>query len=100
MHIAEIQPGKSRGNHFHKKKKELIFVLSNDTWNLQWLQCNDKIIHKETFSEPGATLIEINPNYVHSIENTGNSKLIIYAMSNEKYSLITPDTFPYKIIQE
>lgn len=97
IHVAEILPQKIRGNHFHKKKKELILVRYKDTWILKWSHHDEKENHKEFFSGKGAILIEINQNYVHSIENTGNSKLIICAMSNARYNTENHDTFTHKL---
>jgi len=98
IHIAEILPQKVRGNHFHKNKKELILVYYKDSWALKWSHHDKNEDHEEFFSGDGVILVEISQNYAHSIENTGNSNLIICAMSNTRYSTNNPDTFSYKLV--
>jgi dTDP-4-dehydrorhamnose 3,5-epimerase-like enzyme len=82
MHYATINPGFVRGNHYHRWRKELLFVHLTSSCQLVWQPVATQSLHTQAFSAVGSIIIHIEPDVIHAIKNTGNATLHIVACSN------------------
>jgi len=96
VHVAQILPGAMRGNHYHKKRRELIFVQYDDTWILGWSQGNS--IRNKTYKGKGFLVLEVLPNSSHAIRNCGKKPLNIIGFSDQKFSQKRPDSYEKTVL--
>jgi UDP-2-acetamido-2,6-beta-L-arabino-hexul-4-ose reductase len=90
--INIINPGKSKGFHWHDSKIEKFFIISG----LSLIRIMDKNTHQVTEfrnTEGKFECITIPPGYVHSIENIGTQPVNLIIWSNEIFSADRPDTY-------
>jgi dTDP-4-dehydrorhamnose 3,5-epimerase-like enzyme len=97
-HIATILPGHVRGNHYHKRRREVIAVLHADTWEMAWDRGEDTAVKVEKFSGSGAVILEVEPLAAHALANTGNAPLWIMGLSNGEWDANAPDAFARKLL--
>ncbi len=98
VHLASIDSGKIRGNHYHIDRKEFIIVLYSDSWIFAWELKDGSVGEKKQFSGSGCILIEIESNVTHAIQNIGKLPIYIFAFSPNKYDPENSDTVVKKII--
>jgi UDP-2-acetamido-2,6-beta-L-arabino-hexul-4-ose reductase len=84
VYAFSIKPGKSRGKHFHKRKKEWFCVLEGSGT----IKIAGKV-HKIKAMEK----VYIPPKSYHELKNTGRKLLVAVAYSSEKYNPKSPDTY-------
>ena len=82
MHYVTIEPGKVRGNHYHQGRKEIITLIFHSAWKLAWRSLDTGSVITREFNGMGAVVIQIDPEVVHAIKNTGNSPLHLVACSD------------------
>ena len=94
--MFSINPGETRGKHYHNIKNEKFIVLSG-TIIFKMKSLNDgKLILKKINEKNIAEIISV-PGWSHEIKNSGKQKAIILLWSNEIYDNKNPDTY-YKPI--
>ncbi|MHC4259657.1 MAG: polysaccharide biosynthesis C-terminal domain-containing protein [Planctomycetota bacterium] len=98
VHIASIDSGKIRGNHYHIDRKECIIILYSDSWVFAWESEDVSVGEKKQFSGCGCILIKIKSNVTHAIQNIGKLPIYILAFSPNKYDPEKSDTVVKKII--
>lgn len=98
-HIATLQPGHIRGNHYHLERYEMIIVVSGEKWSLYWDSGPETEIQRRQFTSKGAVLIEVEPLASHAIRNEGLADLWIVALSNRRYDPQNPDTYRRPVVQ-
>ena len=97
LFISRTQPGKVRGNHYHHTKTEKFFVVEGDA-----------IIRFRRVDGTGKTLeypvsgldfrvVDIPPDYTHSIENVGEGELVVLFWASEIFDPECPDTFALRV---
>lgn len=86
VHIASIQPGKIRGNHFHRVKTEIIAVIFSDKWSVHWDTGIETATHSEEYDGVGVALVMPPKLWSHAIRNDGANDLWIVAISEVPYS--------------
>lgn len=93
---STTKPKVVRGNHYHLRKKEVFCVIEGKAKIRQRDRETNKIEEKIV---SGATpeLVEIKVNWVHNIENIGNSEMKLLIWTNEVYNPNDPDTFAEKV---
>lgn len=91
--FTTIKPGKIRGNHYHKQKKEQFCIVEG---NAKISVRNIKTEEKKSFSVSGdmPQVIEIFPFWTHSIENVGQTEVKFVEYANMPYNAVSPDSFP------
>lgn len=94
--ISKSKPGVVRGNHYHKHKKEWLYVLSGRA-KIYLYDLKTKKVTVFSVDEKRPELIEIGTNLVHAVKNIGKKEMIILAIINEKFNPKKPDTFYYDI---
>lgn len=92
--ISVTRPGITRGNHYHKEKTEWFLVLAGravvDTRDVG----HDAITMYELCDKADAGFLQIDPLTIHSIENVGDTDLILLVQSDQIFDPNTPDTYP------
>lgn len=90
--ITTALPGKTKGNHLHKRKREWYCVLRGRGF----LTVIDKDTGEKNSMEMGEhnmVLVEIPRGYLHLIENIGDTEMLLMAYTDEPYNPQDPDTF-------
>jgi oxalate decarboxylase/phosphoglucose isomerase-like protein (cupin superfamily) len=86
VHIAEIRPGKVRGNHYHTNRGEIIAVIYHDSWSLHWDEGAGTQSRRRSFQGSGAVLVVPPKNWSHAVRNDGSQSMLIVAASDRPYS--------------
>ena len=97
-HLATILPGAVRGNHFHRRRKEVIGVLYSDGWQVAWDHGAESVVTVQKFSGSGVVLLEVDPGASHAIFNSGRAPLWIIGLSNGAWDPNSPDAFPRNLL--
>lgn len=87
MHFVTIEPGSVRGNHYHKGRKEFMFVNFDGPWSLAWSNTDDQELSTQEFDGRGGVIIEIPGEIVHAVKNTGVKRLYIVSCSDAPYAV-------------
>jgi len=90
--ITTALPGKIKGNHYHKRKKEWYCVIKGKGLlrlkDLKTGKVKDLILDSDDLK-----LVEIPLNVVHAIRNVGSQELYLLAYVSESFDLQDPDTY-------
>ena len=97
QHSAEtLRSGLVRGNYFHRRDRELLVVLHEDSWTLAFDSGDDTPVETRAFSGSGTVRIEIDAGSAHAIRNDGRSDLHIFVVGDaedrERRMLMEPLT--------
>ncbi len=98
VHIASIESGRIRGNHYHVDKKEVIIILYSDSFIVAWESSDGRVGEKKEVSGRGCVRVEINKNVSHAIHNIGKSPIYILVFSADRYDPNDSGTVVKKII--
>jgi UDP-2-acetamido-2,6-beta-L-arabino-hexul-4-ose reductase len=90
--VLKVEPGKERGGHYHDRKIEKFVVLSGEGTVYLSLP-GEKSEHFENACGDDLRVIDIPPGYIHSIENTGHSELIVLIWTSEIFDHKRADTW-------
>ncbi len=92
-HVASIEPGCVRGDHYHVERRELILVLPHEQWSFHWDLGEGTEARARHFHEQSAVAIAIQPNCSHAIRNDGRSPLWLIASTDGRYDPERPDAY-------
>lgn len=92
MFVSRTRPGITRGHHYHDTKVEKFIVLEGDAI-IRFRHILKAEIIEYPVSGREFRVVDIPPGYTHSIENIGQSDLIVLFWSNEIFDPLIPDTF-------
>jgi oxalate decarboxylase/phosphoglucose isomerase-like protein (cupin superfamily) len=98
MHVASLEPGHVRGNHFHVARHELIVVLPHEAWSLHWDAGAETRPSSRSFHRAGALAITIPPHAAHAIRNDGSATLWLMAATDGPYDPANPDAYRRVVI--
>jgi UDP-2-acetamido-2,6-beta-L-arabino-hexul-4-ose reductase len=90
--VSRTRPGITRGNHFHDTKIEKFCVIEGEAI-IRFRHIREKDILEYPVSGKDFKVVDIPPGYTHSIENTGDTDLIVLFWSNEVFDPLRPDTY-------
>jgi len=85
IHVAAILPGAVRGNHFHRKRREILILTYSSAWSFYWDEGYGTPAQQRRFQGSGAALISIRPGASHAVRNDGTGTLSLMAASSESY---------------
>jgi UDP-2-acetamido-2,6-beta-L-arabino-hexul-4-ose reductase len=86
------KPGKTRGNHFHRRKIERFFVLKGvASLKLRKIGSNQIIEYLLNGNEP--SYVDIPIFYTHNISNIGETDLLTLFWTNELFNKEDSDTY-------
>lgn len=92
VYSATIEPGKMRGGHYHKQRKEWFCVLKgNGIYIVKDIQTGEQI--DIPINEGEYKQIELSPGLYHEIHNTGNTEMIFVSAISDLYYKDNSDTF-------
>jgi dTDP-4-dehydrorhamnose 3,5-epimerase-like enzyme len=95
--ISTVLPGKIKGNHYHKRKKEWYCpVRGKVKVHLLDVKSGEK---KEVILDANQpSILQINPGVSHAITNEGKEEAWIIAYISESFNPEDPDTFTLKVV--
>ncbi len=89
--LSRTRPGITRGHHYHDTKAEKFVVVEGDAV-IRFLSVTGGDIIEYPVSGREFRVVDIPPGYTHSIENVGNTDLIVLFWANEVFDPAHPDT--------
>lgn len=96
LHIASLKPGQVRGNHYHLKRVEWLFVFAGKAeLRLQDVKTGEKICRKLSPGRP--KLITVFPCIAHNIKNLDKKKIYLVSAQNDIYNPKDPDKVDWQI---
>jgi len=85
VHVVGIAPGKVRGNHRHRARREVVFVHYRGAVEIAW-QCPGGGVERRRFEGHGAFLARIEPRTLHALRNAGEGAVEVVSLSNGHFS--------------
>ena len=97
LFISRTRPGAIRGNHYHHTKTEKFFVVEGQgVIRFRQVDGQGEVLEYPV-SGTDFRVIDIPPDYTHSIENVGPGELVVLFWASEIFDPEAPDTFPLKV---
>jgi UDP-2-acetamido-2,6-beta-L-arabino-hexul-4-ose reductase len=97
LFVSRTRPGAVRGNHYHHTKTEKFFVVEgNGLIKFRRVDGTGDVIEYPV-SGTDFRVVDIPPDYTHSIENVGSSELVVLFWASEIFDPGAPDTLPLKV---
>ena len=91
-----IQPGMSRGSHYHHSKTEKFLIIKGIArLRFRHLITNER--YEVTVCGGKSTIIDSIPGWVHEITNVGESKAYAIVWANELFDSKQPDTVAQEV---
>jgi mannose-6-phosphate isomerase-like protein (cupin superfamily) len=98
MHVATIEPGAVRGNHYHAVRQEVLVIMATDRWSLHWDEGADTPVQQQDFIGPGAVLVTVPTGMSHAIRNDGAVPMQIIGLADGPYDVTRPDAYPHTVV--
>jgi len=95
--LSTVKPGKVKGNHYHKRKREWYCVVKGRVV-VHFVDVATGERRKVPLDEKNPQLLEINPGISHAITNEGKEEAMILAYISESFDKEDPDTFDFKVV--
>ena len=96
MFYSSTKPGKTRGNHYHRRKIERFYVIKGTaSIKIRKIGSNDVFEYRVSGDEPA--FVDIPIHFTHNITNVGNEDLITLFWTNELFNVQDSDTFPENV---
>ena len=83
IHLGTISPGEIRGNHFHDKQKEWLFVFGGKARVAARAKKGGKVT--EEFFSHDDKVLEIDPGEAHAVQNIDDHEIYVCAYSNNLF---------------
>jgi dTDP-4-dehydrorhamnose 3,5-epimerase-like enzyme len=93
MHLASIEPGHVRGDHFHVERREVLVVFPHDAWSLHWDGGEGTPAAHRDFTDVAAIAVIISPHTAHAIRNDGTHAMTMISMTDGEYDPDRPDAY-------
>ena len=98
LHIASIKPGFVRGNHYHKKRIEWLFLVSGKA-KVVLEDVATKKRKNFIFNEKSPKVLSIFPGISHAVKNIGTKNAYIISAQSDIFNPKKPDKTLYKVIE-
>lgn len=98
MHIATIEPGAVRGNHYHAARREMLVIMAGDRWSLHWDEGAGTAVRQREFTGPGVVLVTVPTGMSHAIRNDGAVPMQMIGLSDGPYDAARPDAYPRSVV--
>lgn len=97
LFISRTKPGQVRGHHYHYTKTEKFFVVEGEgIVRFRRVDGEGEILeYRVTGTE--FRVVDIPPDYTHSIENVGSSEMVVLFWASEIFDPDSPDTYPLNV---
>ena len=96
--VSTTKPGVTRGNHYHDSKIER-FCLVRGKGLIRFRKTDSELILEYPVDDIDIRIVDIPPGYTHSIENVGDTDMIVLFWANEIFDPAIPDTHFEKVIR-
>lgn len=97
LFISRTRPGAVRGNHYHHTKTEKFFVVEGKGMiRFRRVDGAGEVLEYPV-SGTDFRVVDIPPDYTHSIENVGSGELVVLFWASEIFDPDAPDTLPLKV---
>jgi UDP-2-acetamido-2,6-beta-L-arabino-hexul-4-ose reductase len=91
-----IQPGITRGGHYHHTKTEKFLVIKGRAlFRFRQLLTNELVEFATSGEKP--TVVDTIPGWVHEIINVGKEEMVVMLWANESFDRQKPDTVASKV---
>ena len=90
--VSRTKPGITRGNHFHHTKTEKFFVVEGDAI-IRFRHISGTEVVEHRVSGKDFKVVDIPPGYTHSIENIGDTEMVVLFWACEIFDPQRADTF-------
>lgn len=90
--VTRTRPGKTRGNHYHKHKREKFLVVEG-SGVIRLRQQATTVVSELLVRGKDFRVVNIFPGTVHSFENVGETDLVVVIWANEVFDPKNPDTY-------
>jgi UDP-2-acetamido-2,6-beta-L-arabino-hexul-4-ose reductase len=87
-----VQPGITRGEHYHHTKTEKFLVIKGHACFGFRNMITNEIYYVETHGNE-SQIVESVPGWTHDIKNIGDDVMIVMLWANEIFDPINPDTY-------
>jgi len=94
--INTIRPGITKGRHWHNTKTEKFIVVSGEGL-IRFRKIGSDARIKYKVSSKRIEVVDIPVGYAHSIENTGESDLVVLIWCNELFDPENTDTYSEEV---
>jgi len=96
--VSRTRPGMTRGNHYHDMKVEKFCVLDGDAV-IRFRSVRGKEVTEHRVSGSEFKVVDIPPGMTHSIENVGNTEMIVLFWASEMFDDKRPDTYVEEVVR-
>jgi UDP-2-acetamido-2,6-beta-L-arabino-hexul-4-ose reductase len=91
-----LNPGMTRGGHYHHTKNEKFLVLQGSAkFGFRNVITNQSFELNVSCDNP--LVVETIPGWAHNIKNVGLSIMVVMLWANENFDKSNPDTIPYEV---
>lgn len=97
--VSRTRPSITRGNHYHDTKVEKFVVLEGEA-AIRFRNILGADLIEYSVSGKNFQVIDIPPGYAHSIENVGQTDLVVLFWADEILDPAFPDTYPLKVLED
>lgn len=98
MHVATIEPGAIRGNHYHAVRREVLIIMAADQWSLHWDEGAGMPVRQREFTGPGAVLVTVPTDMSHAIRNDGAVPMQMIGLTDGPYDATRPDAYTRTVV--
>lgn len=96
IYTTVAYPGKVKGNHYHKKKTEWVYIVCGKA-KMAFLNVETGESSQMTVAD-NTTVIKIPPMIAHGFKNTGSETLYVMIYSDKVYDRENPDSYPEEVL--
>ena len=90
--VSTTKPGVVRGNHYHKRKREIFCIIEGEAKipqrNLETNEIEEKVVFGNV-----PELVEMKLNWTHNIQNIGKGEMKLLIWVSEIFNPDDQDTF-------
>ena len=98
LHVVSMNPGAVRGNHYHKKQSEIIWVIGGPCIVTAKNRDSGEV-EKIEISPENNTLLTISPEITHAIKNISDEIAYLLCYSDYSVSEDDKDVFRDKLVE-
>jgi UDP-2-acetamido-2,6-beta-L-arabino-hexul-4-ose reductase len=97
LFVSRTRPGAIRGNHYHHTKAEKFFVVEGEgIVRFRRVDGTGEVLEYPV-SGTDFRVVDIPPDYTHSIESVGSGELVVIFWASEIFDSEFPDTYALKV---
>ncbi len=95
VHLVAIYPGQVRGNHYHERTSEMLYIFAG-RGVFYWEEEGNLKQHP---IEGEQTVITIPPGIRHAFRNTGEGTVFLLAVRDGESDPKNPDVTPVELVK-